>query len=113
MTIHTADGQTWTYCHLSYLDPALKAGVALSAGQQIGLVGMTGDATGPHLHLQLDPTVSYPQLQPWFQRFANVAFRWQDAGHPADTAPQTGGQVFAVVSAQAPQASGPVVLFTR
>ena len=113
MTIHTADGQTWTYCHLSYLDPALKAGVALSAGQQVGLVGMTGDATGPHLHLQLDPTVSYPQLQPWFQRFANVAFRWQDAGHPADTAPQTGGQVFAVVSAQAPQASGPVVLFTR
>ena len=112
MTIHTDDGQTWTYCHMSYLDPAVKAGVRLAAGTQVGLVGMTGDASGPHLHLQLDPSVSYPQLQPWFQRFANVAFRWQDAG-PADTAPQTGGPVFAVVAAQAPQASGPVVLFTR
>src|SRR5205823_3741748 len=25
MTIHTDDGQTWTYCHMSYLDPAVKA----------------------------------------------------------------------------------------
>ena len=24
LTIATADGQTWTYCHLSYLDPAKR-----------------------------------------------------------------------------------------
>jgi hypothetical protein len=56
---------------------------------------MTGDATGPHLHLQLDPATSYPQLQPWFQRFANVAFRWKDAGPTDSMAPP--GPVFAVV----------------
>ncbi len=95
LTIHTEDGQTWTYCHLSYLDPLVTAGVTLPAGTEVGLVGMTGDATGPHLHLQLDPTVSYPQAQPWFQSFANVAFRWQDAG-PTDSA-SARGAVFVIV----------------
>ena len=40
---------------------------------------MTGDASGPHLHLQLQPATSYPQNQAWFQSFAGSAFRWQDA----------------------------------
>jgi murein DD-endopeptidase MepM/ murein hydrolase activator NlpD len=111
MTIHTDDGQTWTYCHLSYLDPSMTAGVRLAAGTQVGLVGMTGDASGPHLHLQLDPPLAYPQVEPWFQRFANVAFRWQDAG-PTDAAVQ-GAPVFAVVPSQASQGSDSVVLFTR
>jgi murein DD-endopeptidase MepM/ murein hydrolase activator NlpD len=111
MTITTADGRTWTYCHLSYLDPAVTAGARLAAGTQVGLVGMTGHATGPHLHLQLDPATSYPQLQPWFQHFANTAFRWQDEG-PAD-AGGNGGPVFAVVLQQPDESGDPVVRFTR
>jgi murein DD-endopeptidase MepM/ murein hydrolase activator NlpD len=111
LTITTADGQTWTYCHLSYLDPALTAGVQLAAGAEVGLVGMTGHATGPHLHLQLDPTTSYPQLQPWFQSFANTAFRWQDAG-PTDSIGST-GPVFAVVAQRTEEGDGPVIRFTR
>jgi murein DD-endopeptidase MepM/ murein hydrolase activator NlpD len=111
MTVTTRDGQSWTYCHLSYLDPAVTAGVQLAAGTQIGLVGMTGHATGPHLHLQLNPATSYPQLQPWFQRFANVAFRWQDVG-PTDSVPSS-GPVFAVVKPETAQTEGSVVLFTR
>jgi murein DD-endopeptidase MepM/ murein hydrolase activator NlpD len=111
MTIRTDDGQTWTYCHLSYLDPSVAAGATLAAGAQVGLVGATGDATGPHLHLQLDPTASYPQEQPWFQSFANVAFRWQDAA-PTDTS-SAGRSVFAVVPTQEPDSGGSVVLFTR
>jgi murein DD-endopeptidase MepM/ murein hydrolase activator NlpD len=79
MTIRTQDGQVWTYCHLAYLDPAVMDGVSLAAGTQIGLVGSTGHATGPHLHLQLQPATSYPQDQPWFQSFAGTAFRWRDA----------------------------------
>jgi murein DD-endopeptidase MepM/ murein hydrolase activator NlpD len=111
MTIRTDDGQTWTYCHLSYLDPSVTAGATLAAGGQVGLVGATGDATGPHLHLQLDPTASYPQDQPWFQSFANVAFRWQDAA-PSDTS-SAGRSVFAVVPTKEPDSGGSVILFTR
>jgi murein DD-endopeptidase MepM/ murein hydrolase activator NlpD len=79
MTIRTQDGLVWTYCHLAYLEPSVGDGVQLAAGTTVGLVGSTGHATGPHLHLQLQPPTSYPQDQPWFQRFAGSAFRWQDA----------------------------------
>jgi murein DD-endopeptidase MepM/ murein hydrolase activator NlpD len=112
LTIRTADGQSWTYCHLSYLDPVAQTGATLSAGAQVGLVGQTGDASGPHLHLQLNPSTTYPQNQAWFQQFAGVAFRWQDAPTPAP-APVT-GPVFAVVpSGQATAPSDGVVKFTR
>jgi murein DD-endopeptidase MepM/ murein hydrolase activator NlpD len=113
LTIDTADGQEWTYCHLSYLEPSVTAGAQLAAGTEVGLVGMTGHATGPHLHLQLDPATSYPQLEPWFQNFAGVAFRWQDAG-PTDSIGNGGhARVFAVVATQPEESNGPVVLFTR
>jgi murein DD-endopeptidase MepM/ murein hydrolase activator NlpD len=112
LTLQTSDGQSWTYCHLSYLDPAVTRGVMVTAGTQIGLVGATGDATGPHLHLQLNPPSSYPQLQPWFQRFANVAFRWQDAG-PTDSVPVQTVRIFEVVPPEAAKASASLVLFTR
>jgi murein DD-endopeptidase MepM/ murein hydrolase activator NlpD len=99
MTIRTLDGQVWTYCHLAYLDPAVMDGVSLAGGAQVGLVGSTGHATGPHLHLQLQPASSYPQDQPWFQSFAGTAFSWQDVPTilelPDATPPS--GQVFSVV----------------
>ena len=76
------DGRTWTYCHLSFLEPAVTTGAFLSAGASVGLVGSTGHSTGPHLHLQTGPERTYPQEEPWFQAFAGTAFTWQDeAGH--------------------------------
>ena len=117
LTMQTFDGQTWTYCHLAYLEPAVVPGASLAAGAAVGLVGSTGDATGPHLHLQLDPSTAYPQDEAWFQSFAGVAFRWQDAPTPqaatqplrfsaavtgsATPTPSTAAPVFAVVPSDA------------
>jgi murein DD-endopeptidase MepM/ murein hydrolase activator NlpD len=110
MTIRTEDGQTWTYCHLAVLDRTITDGVSLAAGTEVGLVGMTGDATGPHLHVQLQPATSWPQYQPWFEGFAGKAFRWQDAPtlvELADSRPAP--RVFTVV----PGTGDSVIAFTR
>jgi murein DD-endopeptidase MepM/ murein hydrolase activator NlpD len=116
-TIATTDGLTWTYCHLSYLEPAVVPGAALAAGQPVGLVGHTGHAEGPHLHLQLQPATGYPQDEPWFQSFAGTAFSWLDTVQ-TNAAPNP---VFAVVGASQSQARsldsasvspGKVVYFT-
>jgi len=80
-SMQAIDGRTYLYCHLSYLDANVLAGTALAAGMPVGLVGSTGNSTGPHLHLQFVPTEGgYPQREPWFQAFAGVAFRWQGEG---------------------------------
>jgi murein DD-endopeptidase MepM/ murein hydrolase activator NlpD len=97
-TFRADDGRSWTYCHLAYLDPAVAAGAQLAAGQQVGLVGHTGHATGPHLHLQLQPADSYPQSEAWFDAFAGTAFTWQDA----PTVPEPSEPAFAVVSDSLP-----------
>ena len=76
-TFTSADGLTWTYCHLAYLEPAVADGAQLGAGAPVGLVGETGDAEGPHLHLQLQPATGYPQDESWFQAFAGSAFSWK------------------------------------
>ncbi len=112
LALRAEDGRSWTYCHLSYLDPVVVAGVALAAGTQVGLVGHSGDASGPHLHLQLQPATSYPQSEPWFAQFAGSAFTWQDEAPQASA-----GAIFAVVPDDATPAAAPtsggVVLFTR
>ncbi len=46
------DGITTRYAHLSRIDPSMRAGRAVTQGQRVGLVGMTGTATGPHLHYE-------------------------------------------------------------
>jgi murein DD-endopeptidase MepM/ murein hydrolase activator NlpD len=92
-SISTVDGLSWTYCHLSYLEPAVVPGAALAAGQPVGLVGHTGHASGPHLHLQLNPSTGYPQDEAWFQSFAGTAFTWLDTVQ-TNAAPEA---VFAVV----------------
>jgi len=40
------------YAHLLTLDAEVKAGSRVSQGDTIGFVGMTGWATGPHLHYE-------------------------------------------------------------
>jgi murein DD-endopeptidase MepM/ murein hydrolase activator NlpD len=112
--IQLRDGTEYTYCHLSFLEPAVRQGAALSAGQPVGLVGQTGHATGPHLHLQRVPATSYPQDERWFESFAGAAFSWQDAStpHPAK-AKKPRGRVFRVVQEGGDPFAGNVITFTR
>jgi murein DD-endopeptidase MepM/ murein hydrolase activator NlpD len=120
LTLQAFDGRQWTYCHLAVLEPAVEPGAQLRAGDLVGLVGQTGDATGPHLHLQLQPATSYPQDEPWFEQFAGTAFSWQDAapGEPSRALAVFGGPpppqapVFTVVPTPTQPAADGVVLFT-
>ena len=126
LTMRAFDGQTWTYCHLSYLEPGIVAGVSVTAGEPVGLVGSTGDASGPHLHLQLQPPTQWPQQEQWFTSFAGTAFSWSDGPslEPASvpealrftagvgTAAAIVAPVFSIVPAT-PVPSTPVVLFSR
>jgi murein DD-endopeptidase MepM/ murein hydrolase activator NlpD len=95
----TPDGRSWTYCHLSFLEPAVQPGAPLMAGAPVGLVGSTGHSTGPHLHLQTGPNLSYPQQEEWFRTFAGTAFAWQGTveTQPHPVAPFSAAPVFAVV----------------
>ena len=49
---HTSGFETY-YLHLSAFAPGVRAGTAVSQGQLIGRVGMTGLATGPHLDYRI------------------------------------------------------------
>jgi murein DD-endopeptidase MepM/ murein hydrolase activator NlpD len=75
-------GAVYVYCHLAYLEPGVAPGAALAAGAPVGLVGSTGNSTGPHLHLQFSPALSYPQQEAWFESFAGTAFQWQGEPSP-------------------------------
>ena len=46
-----ADGDETLYAHMQYL--FVRAGERVTAGQTLGTVGQTGNATGPHLHFEI------------------------------------------------------------
>jgi murein DD-endopeptidase MepM/ murein hydrolase activator NlpD len=72
VTLQHAGSYSTVYAHLSRFAPGLKRGMHVSQGEVIGYVGMTGWATGPHLHyefrvdnVQENPlTVALPNAQP-------------------------------------------------
>ncbi|WP_046728101.1 M23 family metallopeptidase [Streptomyces humi] len=57
VVIRLADGYYAQYGHLSAL--SVSAGQTVTAGQQIGLSGATGNVTGPHLHFEIRTTPDY------------------------------------------------------
>jgi murein DD-endopeptidase MepM/ murein hydrolase activator NlpD len=60
--------QDYMYAHLATRAPVTK-GTVVQPGQQIGIVGQTGDATACHLHFEL-----------WLGK-------WYRGGHPIDPMP--------------------------
>ncbi|MER6404830.1 LysM peptidoglycan-binding domain-containing M23 family metallopeptidase [Streptomyces viridosporus] len=57
VVIKLNDGYYAQYAHLSSL--SVSAGQAVSAGQQVGLSGSTGNSTGPHLHFEIRTSPNY------------------------------------------------------
>ncbi|QIY93194.1 peptidoglycan DD-metalloendopeptidase family protein [Streptomyces sp. S1D4-11] len=55
--LHADNGHVYTYCHLSQRQ--VKDGQKVNAGQQLGKVGATGNATGPHLHFEMSKGSSW------------------------------------------------------
>ncbi|MFE0678357.1 peptidoglycan DD-metalloendopeptidase family protein [Streptomyces sp. NPDC058867] len=57
VVIQLADGHYAQYAHLSSL--SVSSGQTVTAGQQVGLSGATGNVTGPHLHFEIRTTPNY------------------------------------------------------
>ncbi|MEU3275966.1 M23 family metallopeptidase [Streptomyces antibioticus] len=57
VVIKLNDGHYAQYAHLSSL--SVSAGQTVTAGQQVGLSGATGNVTGPHLHFEIRTTPNY------------------------------------------------------
>jgi murein DD-endopeptidase MepM/ murein hydrolase activator NlpD len=55
VVIRAADGTDYVFMHLQAGSTAVAKGQAVAMGQRIGLIGATGDASGPHLHFEVWP----------------------------------------------------------
>ena len=50
---------TSNYCHMSKYNPKIYVGMKVTSNDWIGYMGMSGYATGPHLHLEIFPCRLY------------------------------------------------------
>jgi murein DD-endopeptidase MepM/ murein hydrolase activator NlpD len=55
VVVHADDGSDFVFMHLQTDSITVAKGAALTAGQIFARAGMTGHATGPHLHFEIWP----------------------------------------------------------
>lgn len=53
LTVLIDHGAGWSSLYAHLLEASVSPGESLRAGQPLGLVGQSGNASGPHLHLEL------------------------------------------------------------
>jgi murein DD-endopeptidase MepM/ murein hydrolase activator NlpD len=64
--VRHADGTVTSYSHMSEFD--VSVGDMVTAGQQVGAIGMTGNTTGPHVHFEVLPGGGDPiDPEPWLR----------------------------------------------
>lgn len=66
------DDGRYVYLHLSSIEPSVRAGARVVAGQLVGHAGHTGRVTGPHLHLQWQPNFPNGATADPFPRIRNL-----------------------------------------
>lgn len=71
---HDIDGQMVSsmYGHMQYDSAEVVVGQVVTRGQQLGLVGETGQATGPHLHFEIVIDGVQIDPHPWLLAHANA-----------------------------------------
>jgi len=57
--IVTENGNRYLYAHLDKIDEYIAHGNAIQAGQMLGAMGATGEATPVHLYIGISPNVSF------------------------------------------------------
>jgi murein DD-endopeptidase MepM/ murein hydrolase activator NlpD len=87
------DGRDYVFMHFQKGSTAVTAGQRVTTGQRLGLVGATGDASGPHLHFEVwtggawqfggKPIDPLPLLKQWFAGGPGRAIRTSAAANAA------------------------------
>jgi murein DD-endopeptidase MepM/ murein hydrolase activator NlpD len=64
--VRHSDGTVTSYSHMSEFD--VSVGDTVTAGEQVGAIGMTGNTTGPHVHFEVLPGGGSPiDPEPWLR----------------------------------------------
>ena len=89
-------GTYYYYAHLVAFADGITKGATVTAGQLLGFVGMTGNASGPHLHFEIHPNGGtsvnpYPALKAVDGCKTEVASPWNGQSSATPVAPSGSG----------------------
>lgn len=75
-----ADGRFTRYCHMKTGSVAVSQGQYVSCGQVLGLVGSSGNSTGPHLHFEPRYQSNNGSIEPFAGPCGSGESLWNDQG---------------------------------